>query len=153
MTPFKASKFSYLLLLLGLMVASSGCVHNRGDDDGPEPEEYRKSLAAAPHMLLESAEDHFEKGNLTMAHSQAERVYRMEPRNYQVLYLMARIALENRQPADAEQWAFKALESLEAQFYTERRRMWEFIALCRRELGETDSAEEALREARKLRRD
>lgn len=135
-----------------LMFALMGthCVHNRGDE-GPPPEEYKEVLPAAPNMLLQSAEEHFGKGNLTMAESQAERSYRMEPRNYQVLFLLARIALAKGEAVDAEQWAFKALESLQAQYVAERRRVWEFIAACRREQGETDRAVAAQNEASRLR--
>ncbi len=131
-----------------------GCVHSR-DAEEAEPEEYHESqpLPAAPSMLLESAEQHFAQGRLTMAHSQAERVYRLEPRNYRVIFLLARIAYENKSPEDAEQWAYKALDALQPQFTAERRKVWEFIATCRRDQGQIDAAEEALREAHRLRKD
>lgn len=137
-------RFCFFLLSLAWV----GCVHT---ESKIKAEEYREPLPAAPRSLLEDAEARLEQGDITMAHSQAERVYRMQPHNYRVLFLLARIARASESPADAEQWAYMALEALQPQHVKERRLVWEFIADCREELDDKEGAAAAAREADQLR--
>lgn len=141
--PPLASSFS-LSCLAVLILASSACVHTNAKI---KAEEYQQPMGAAPRTLLEDAEARLEKGDITMAHSQAERVYRMQPNDYRVLFLLARIARASESPGDAEQWAYKALEALQPQNLKEQRQLWDFIAVCRQEADDEEGAAAAQREA------
>lgn len=135
---------SAVMALFLAFASLSACVHK---GESVPAEEYKAPLGAAPRSLLEDAEARLEQGDITMAHSQAERVYRMRPQDFRVLFLLARIARASESPADAEQWAYMALETLQPQHVKERRQVWEFIASCREEMDDRDGAAAALKEA------
>lgn len=148
------------LILAGL---TNTCVH------APEPEsvpvaEKPAETVAAPHMelikeplapavqaLLTQSQAALQQRQYQQAEAHAERAYRMEGRDYRVLFMRARISLSTGAFDDAEQWAQRALGSLPAKYQDHRQKTWEFIASTRALGGDAAGHDEALKEARSVR--
>jgi predicted Zn-dependent protease len=149
-----------LLLLAGL---ANTCLH--GSQPIPVPtEEVPEETKAAPnvelikeplppavHSLLRKSQAALEHKDMEEAEAHAERAYRMEGRDYRVLFMRARVSLANGNAEDAEQWAQRALGSLPAKYREHRRQTWEFIARARALRGDVVGHDAALQEAHSIR--
>lgn len=94
-------------------------------------------------IMLKSAEAQLKKKQFNLARAQAERAYRMESRDPRTSFLLARIAAEEGDYQDAEQWAHRALENAESE--ANESFLWRFIARCRQKQGDSKGADSALR--------
>lgn len=151
------------VLLLFLAGLANTCVHAPAPIPVPTeevPEEtvtapnvelIKEPLAPAVHSLLRKSQAALEQKNLEEAEAHAERAYRLEGRDYRVLFMRARVSLASGNAQDAEQWAQRALGSLPAQYKGHRRQTWEFIARARGLLGDDAGRDAALQEARSVR--
>jgi predicted Zn-dependent protease len=117
----------------------------------PNVELIKEPLAPAVHSLLRRAQAAMEQRQYDEAEAHAERAYRMEGRDYRVLFMRARISLAAGHAEDAEQWAQRALGSLPGKYKEHRRQTWEFIARARAAQGNQAGYDEAIREARSVR--
>jgi hypothetical protein len=153
---------SFLLLMTGFV---SSCVHAPEPEVVPPPPEekppetvtapslevIKEPLPPAVHALLRRAQAALEARQYQEAEAHAERAYRMEGRDYRVLFMRARISLAAGAADDAEQWALRALGSLSGPYKGHRRQTWELIARSRAARGDQAGHDEALREARGIR--
>ncbi|WP_176736545.1 tetratricopeptide repeat protein [Oligoflexus tunisiensis] len=150
-----------ILILAGL---ASSCVHAPEPVVTPPTEEEPPATVAAPslelikeplppavHALLRRAQAALERQQYQEAEAHAERAYRMDGRDYRVLFMRARISLAAGAPDDAEQWAQRALGSLPVKYKGHRKQTWELIARARAARGDHAGRDEALREARSVR--
>jgi predicted Zn-dependent protease len=117
----------------------------------PNMELIKEPLAPAVHSLLRKSQTALEQRQLEEAEAHAERAYRMEGRDYRVLFMRARVSLAQGDANDAEQWAQRALGSLPAKYKEHRRQTWEFIARARASRGDDAGRDAALQEARSIR--
>jgi predicted Zn-dependent protease len=117
----------------------------------PNMELIKEPLSPAVHSLLRKSQAALEQKNLEEAEAHAERAYRMEGRDYRVLFMRARVSLANGHAEDAEQWAQRALGSLPAPYKEHRRQTWEFVARARALRGDTAGHDAALQEAQSIR--
>jgi hypothetical protein len=102
-------------------------------------------LPRAIELMLKKAEAQFADKQLSLARAQAERAYRMESQNRdpRISFLLARIAAEEGDFGDAEQWAHRSLETAESS--QNKDLLWRFIARCRQKQGNSSGAMDALR--------
>jgi predicted Zn-dependent protease len=137
-------------LLFGACISlMTACVH---DPEVVQPKaKAERPLLPAVTMMVASAQQHLKSGNLIMAESEAERAYRLQPQDPRVLLLQAEVAAAQKAPADAEQWALKALDYLGIEQLAERIRIWDLLARLREEQGDREGAQAARQEARRLR--
>lgn len=97
--------------------------------------------------LLETAGKQRASGDLDSAASSLERAQRIAPREPQVLYQLARVRLEQKEPAQAEQLARRGLSfaggrpGLQAD-------LWELIAQAREQQGDPEGAAHARKQVR-----
>jgi predicted Zn-dependent protease len=159
---FMKSKLGAILLLILAGLANT-CVHAPEPivvptEEAPEEtvtapnvELIKEPLPPAVHSLLRKSQAALEQKELQEAEAHAERAYRMEGRDYRVLFMRARISLANGDAEDAEQWAQRALGSLPVKYKEHRRQTWEFIARARAVRGDQTGHDEAIHEARSVR--
>ena len=154
-----AIKFLCVLLLAGL---ANTCVH--APEPAPAPVEekpaatvvapnmelIKEPLAPAVQSLLKKSQAALEQHNYQEAEAHAERAYRMEGRDYRVLFMLARISYASGAAADAEQWAQRALGSLPDKYKAHRVQTWEFIAKTRSARGDQAGHDEAIAQARSV---
>jgi predicted Zn-dependent protease len=117
----------------------------------PPMELIKEPLAPAVQSLLNQTEAALQQQQYQQAEAHAERAYRMEGRDYRVLFTRARISLSLGAPDDAEQWAQRALGSLPAKYQQHRQLTWEFIARTRAVRGDEAGHDEALKQALSVR--
>lgn len=157
-----SSRWSCVILLI-LTGFVNTCVHNSKPEipiaeeipaetiASPAMELIKEPLPIAVQSLLKKAQSALEQKQYAEAQAHAERAYRMEGRDFRVLFMMARVNLSLGSSADAEQWAGRALESLPNKYKAHRVQTWEFIAKVRK-LRQDDIGEQAaLKEARSIR--
>jgi predicted Zn-dependent protease len=149
-----------LLILAGL---ANTCVHAPEPEmvpteevpaettTAPAMELIKEPLPPAVHSLLRKSQAALEQNQFQEAAAHAERAYRMEGRDYRVLFMQARISLAAGDVEDAEQWAQRALGSLPIKYKEHRRQTWEFIARARAARGDQAGHDEAIHEARSIR--
>jgi len=157
-TPFFG--FPLFLALTGLV---NTCVH--APDSGPsvleekpavtiqapDMELIKEPLSPAVQSLLRKSQAALENKEFQEAEAHAERAYRMEGRDYRVLFMMARVSLSKGSAADAEQWAQRSLGSLSTKYKAHRIQTLEFIAKVRALQGDQAGHDQALEQARKVR--
>ncbi len=151
------------LLLLILAGLANTCVHapepvvvptEKAPEEtvtAPNVELIKEPLLPAVHSLLRKSQAALEQKDLQEAEAHAERAYRMEGRDYRVLFMRARISYATGQAEDAEQWAQRALGFLAPHYKEHRRQTWEFIARTRAARGDQSGHDEAIRAARNVR--
>ncbi len=149
-----------LLILTGFV---NTCVHNSKPEipaneevpaetiATPAMELIKEPLSVAVQSLLKKAQSALEMKQYAEAQAHAERAYRMEGRDFRVLFMLARVSLSLESPADAEQWAQRALESLPNKYKAHRLQTWEFIAKVRKLRNDEVGEQAALKEARSIR--
>lgn len=149
-----------ILILSGLL---NTCVHAPEPENVPTEEEPAETVTApnmelikeplppAVQSLLRKSQAALEQRQYQEAEAHAERAYRMEGRDYRVLFMRARISLAAGSPDDAEQWAQRALGSLPARYKVHRIQTWELIARARAVRGDQAGHDEAISQARSIR--
>lgn len=149
-----------VLLLAGL---ANTCVHAPEPKQVPAAEKPTETVAApnlevikeplvpAVQSLLKKSQQALEQKQYQEAEAHAERAYRMEGKDFRVLFMLARVSLGSGSPADAEQWALRALGFLPAKYKGHRIQAWEFIARARSLRGDQAGHDEALAQARGVR--
>jgi hypothetical protein len=155
-TPFYG--FALLLALTGLV---NTCVHAPDSGptqheevpavtiQGPDMELIKEPLSPAVQSLLRKSQAALENKQFQEAEAHAERAYRMEGRDYRVLFMMARVSLSQGSAADAEQWAQRSLGSLASKYKAHRIQTFEFIARARALQGDQAGYDQALEQARR----
>lgn len=110
------------------------------------PDKPETSIASpAVLALLEDADQNKSEGNLEGAAASIERALNIEPRNAELMYRLARIRLQQRQPEMAESLAKKS--ELLATDKDLKARAWLLIAEARQIQGKAKAAAEARNKA------
>lgn len=106
------------------------------------------SQLPAVQGLLAASDRALRAGDLELAASNLERAQRLAPQSTAVYQRLAEIRLRQKRPAEAEQMARKAL-GFTAQ-PAQQALLWRQIAAARQQLGQAQSAQEALQRATAL---
>lgn len=106
------------------------------------------SQLPAVQGLLAASDRALRAGDLDLAASNLERAQRLAPQSTAVYQRLAEIRLRQKRPAEAEQMARKAL-GFTAQ-PAQQALLWRQIAAARQQLGQAQSAQEALQRATAL---
>lgn len=127
-----------------------------GGSDAPRPQPVpapRPALAdgasvPAVQGLLDAAERARRAGDLATAGMHLERAQRLAPQSALVFQRLADLRLQQRRPAEAEQFARKGLSF--AGSSGQQALLWRLVAEARRQQGRSDAALEALQRAQQL---
>lgn len=117
------------------------------------PPQPPRQLADGAHVpavqgLLAASDRALGQRNLDLAAVNLERAQRLAPQSAAVYQRLAEVRLRQRRPAEAEQLARKAL-AYSASF-AQQALLWRQIAAARQQLGQTQSAQEAMARAAAL---
>jgi len=127
-----------LVLLMAAVLMMNGCAGVT-----PVKEEITPTPAAE---LLTDAEQSLQGGDYSRAELQLERALRMDPRNGQVWYLMARIRYGQEDYGQTVQFCLKSI-TLAGHDRTLKRQNWMLLEKAYTMLGESAKAEEARHKA------
>ncbi|SMF49334.1 tetratricopeptide repeat protein [Pseudobacteriovorax antillogorgiicola] len=159
-----------LILLVTVMLGLSSCVTPNQDFEPPEPKpdlppekpeqrrptpkSHRQSgpraqKKAVTHLIRKS-KSHLDEGRMDQAIASMERAYRIDYRDPEVSYMMARSLFAKGKENQAEQWALKSLGLWHPSQSHQKRKAWELISQCRLRRGDYKGANQAIEAARNL---
>lgn len=114
----------------------------------PRPALADGATVPAVQGLLDAADRARRAGDLATAGMHLERAQRLAPQSALVFQRLADLRLQQRRPAEAEQFARKGLSF--AGGSGQQALLWRLVAEARRQQGRSDAALEALQRAQQL---